>query len=387
MKILKNSSWILALWLIVVIWLVISATPGTGVGVLGEITEPETITLVAAGDVIMHSPIVDSAYNPTDKSYNFQSIFSGIKDYLSQGDITVAVLETPLNAPGKGYSGYPQFNAPGAIADAMKWSGIDLVFTAHNHSLDQGAAGVRSTMDYLDKIDLPQTGSRRSAVESGYKLVEVKDFKLAFFSVTTFTNGIPSPKGEEWLVNRLNFKSLALDIQQAREAGADAVILALHTGIEYERIPSTEQQQIVERLFDIGVDIVLGSHVHVIQPYELRTVFDQKSNTPSPRFVVYSLGNLLSNQRWRYSDCGLLLTFELQKTQDKTGFTFKKITHQPIWVNRYLNGGRYQFNILKAEGPVYNGNDPAVDAAGKLRIGEVWRETEELIVNWNNRAR
>lgn len=351
-----------------------------------ELEEVVVLRMTAAGDVIMHLPIVKSADQQATGSYDFRPCFAEIKDYLSEADLAVAVLETPLAADAdRDFSGYPRFKAPPAIADALQWAGIDLVFTAHNHSLDQGVAGLKTTLAYLDRIGLPHTGSRSHPEEREYLIMERQGFRLAFLSYTTSTNGIPLPKDAGYALNILDFAQLDRTIAEIRALGVDAIILALHTGIEYQRQPSKLQQKTVRLLLEAGVDIVLGSHVHVIQPYEIRTVPTITDSGAKTCFVAYSLGNFLSNQQWRYSDCGLLVTLELEKSAVRPGVEIKVVNHLPVWVHRYLAGDRYRYVIKKVAGP--GEPDPAASLTSKARqrMIEVWEETEVLINDWKER--
>lgn len=359
-------------------------TPPVAVGNLEKETEPDLmVTLTAVGDVVMHMPVINSAYNKADGSYDFRPTFAEIKESLEQADFTVGVLEAPL-AEGK-YTGYPKFNSPESIADALQWTGIDLVFTAHNHSVDQGFAGLRKTLDYLDKIELLHTGTRQNKEEKRYRIVDLKGIKLAFMSYTTTTNGITLPAGQAWAVNYLDYGVIGSDIEESRQAGANAIILALHTGKEYEREPSREQQEIVDRLIGLGVDIILGSHVHVIQPLESRMVEGANPDEYRTCFIAYSLGNLLSNQRWRYSDCGLMLTLKLRKTPGETGVRIVEASHAPLWVNTFFQEGLLIYRIKKLDGPEYYGDDLYVDEDDLVKIREVWNDTEELLEAWSRK--
>lgn len=351
---------------------------------------PEGISvlrLAAAGDVIMHLPIVKSGYQKESNTYDFRPCFAEIKDYLSSADLAVCVLETPLAAPNdRNYTGYPTFNAPPAIADALQWAGIDLVFTAHNHSLDRGAAGIRNTLAYLDKIGLPQTGSRKSPDQKEYQIIEKNGFKLGFLSYTTLTNGIPLPAEAPYMLNLLDYEKLAQNVKELRASGVDAIILALHTGVEYQRQPSREQLVTVNHLLQAGVDIILGSHVHVIQPYEFREVALPGTTEAKTCFVAYSLGNLLSNQQWRYSDCGLMTTLELEKSSRKPGLRIRQLNHLPVWVYRYPAGDGYQYRIMPVRGPEADGSDPTLSVKARNSMREVWEDTETLLKNWHSKS-
>ena len=146
-----------------------------------------------------------------------------------------------------------------------------------------------------------------------FRLIERRGIRLAFCSYTTGTNGIPLPAGKEWQVNIFDFNKLNADIHAAKQAGADGIILALHSGVEYQRLPSPEQQQFCQGLLAAGVDVILGSHVHVVQPLASQLIVDPGSNENRHAFIAYSLGNFLSNQYWRYSDSGLMLSLKISK--------------------------------------------------------------------------
>ncbi|MGE5582538.1 MAG: CapA family protein [Bacillota bacterium] len=344
--------------------------------------EPATVSLTAVGDVVLHMPIVTSAYDPAKDTYDFRPIFTELKASLSRADLAIGVLETTTAGPEAVYSGYPRFNSPAAISDALQWAGIDLVFTAHNHCLDRGSAGIRATLDHLERIGLLYAGCQRTPAQKRYRLLGVKGIKLAFLAYTTSTNGIALPVGDRWMVNYYQPVKAAADIEEARMAGAECVVVALHTGVEYQRLPSVEQIRLVAELINAGADVILGSHVHVIQPLELRESGGRLPGLYRDCFIAYSLGNLLSNQRWRYSDCGLMINLQIQKNFSGPGIRIKKVSYRPLWVNRYLEQGKYHYRIKEVTGPENNREDPYLNQAGRERIKEVWDETFELLSKW-----
>lgn len=342
----------------------------------------QTVSLLAVGDVIMHLPIINSCYRVTDNTYDFRPVFTEVKPELERTDLAVAVLEAPLAGPESNYTGYPSFNSPGAIAEALQWAGIDLVFLAHNHCLDRGVTGLQKTMAYLDQIGLPYTGCNADPKQKRYRMVEIRGVKLAFLSYTTTTNGIRLPADKEWMVNRFDYTRIAADITDARKHGADGIIFALHTGIEYQRYPSNKQQEMVQHLLALGVDVVLGSHVHVIQPLELRTIFIPATGNLKTCFIAYSLGNFLSNQRWRYSDCGLMVQLNMEKISCRPGITIASEKHRPLWVNRYVKEGKLNYRIKLVSGNEIS-TDPDLDEEARKRMLQVWEETAALIDAWN----
>lgn len=356
--------------------------PGRKLPAVPTAAVSQAVTLTAVGDVVMHLPIVNSCYNATDNTYDFRSVFTEIAPELEQTDLAVGVLETPLAGPESKYTGYPSFNSPGAIADALQWAGVDLVFLAHNHCLDRGVAGLQKTMAYLDRIGLPYTGCNASPDQKRYRMMDIKGVKLAFLSYTTTTNGIRLPAGKEWMVNLFDYSKITADITDAKRNGADGIVFAIHTGTEYQRVPSLEQQDMVQHLLALGVDIVLGSHVHVIQPLELRNIFIPASGTIKTCFIAYSLGNFLSNQRWRYSDCGLMVQMKLERLLGQTGISVTGENHRPLWVNCFTKDGKLYYRIKPVREKA-DFEDPDLDTAGRARMLQVWEETAALINDWN----
>ena len=346
------------------------------------VAENQTVSLTAVGDLVMHLPIINSCFQANDNTYDFRPVFSEIKPELERADFTVAVLEAPLAGPESTYTGYPSFNCPGAIAEALQWSGVDLVFLANNHCLDRGVAGLQKTMAYLDQIGLAHTGCNAAPAQKRYRMAEIRGVKLAFLSYTTSTNGIRLPAGKEWMVNMFDYARIAADIADARKNGADGIVFALHTGIEYQRYPSKEQQEMVQHLLALGVDVILGSHVHVIQPLELRTIFIPATQTTKNCFIAYSLGNFLSNQRWRYSDCGLIVHLNAEKPSPKTAITITNENHRPIWVNRFTKEGKLHYRI-KLVNQNEQTADADLDAEDRARMAQVWEETAALMDEWN----
>ena len=337
---------------------------------------PATIRLVAVGDTLIHQPEITAAWDPAARTYDFRPFFTELKPLLEEADLATAVLETTLGGPASGYTGYPRFNSPDQIADALQWAGVDVVFTAHNHMLDRGRQGLFRTLEYLDRLGLAHVGSARTPDPAARMVLkEANGIKVAFLAYTTATNGLPVPAESPWAVNLYRPEIVAEDVARAREAGADVVVCALHAGVEYQRQPVPEQRRIVDELLVAGVDVVLGSHPHVIEPLELRAV-SGPDGTSKTAFVVYSLGNLLSNQRWRYSDCGLLVSLTLVKEPGGPA-RLAGTGWQALWVHKYLAGGRVKYRILPVDGR-YD-EDVLLTPADRRRLAEVREETALLL--------
>lgn len=315
----------------------------------------EKINIAAVGDIMMHLPQVTAGYNGKTKTYNFDSVFAPVRDYLEQADITIGNLETTLSGANKEYTGYPLFNSPDEIASALKNVGFDILTTSNNHSLDRRTYGVNRTLDVLDELELLHTGTARNKEERDKLLiVEVKGIKIAFMAYTYGTNGIPIEK--EYQVNLIDKEKMLKDIAKAKKEKVDVICMSVHFGNEYQRKQNKKQEELVDFLFKNGVDIVLGSHPHVLQPMEMRTIktVDGKDKEV---FVIYSLGNFVSNQRDRYKDAGVILNIELQKNFDTGITTIEKVEYTPTWVDRSTINNKRGYRILPIESSLKDHKD------------------------------
>jgi poly-gamma-glutamate capsule biosynthesis protein CapA/YwtB (metallophosphatase superfamily) len=246
-------------------------------------------TLVATGDLLIHGPVAAHALRDGDgKRYDFRPMLAKVRPLVQGADLAICHIETPLSATDKGISGYPVFNTPHELADAVAWAGYDGCSTASNHSVDRGVAGVKDTLNALDKDHVAHAGTARNAAEATHiELHKVAGAVVAHLSYTYGTNGIPVPKGAPWAVNIISVKRILADAHRARAAGATFVVVSLHWGQEYQVAPTSLQQaQARQLLASPDVDLILGDHVHVQQPVA----------RIGGKYVVYGMGNLLSNQ-------------------------------------------------------------------------------------------
>lgn len=278
-------------------------------------------SLLLAGDLMVHTPQLTAAR--TSEGYNFSPSFTYIKPLIEEVDLAVVNLETTLAEKGA-YTGYPLFRSPAAMADAVREAGFDVALLANNHCMDYGARGARETIEALDHRGLKHTGVFLSARERNARphlYLQVGGISIALLNYTYGTNGMPVV--HPVVVNRLDTVQMKEDIRRAKEWMPDCLAVALHWGIEYERKPNREQRRMAEFLQREGVQLIIGSHPHVVQPI----VQDSLG-----RLTIYSLGNFLSNQRKRYTDGGLMVEVELEKQGDDP----LKITYRPIpiWVDR-----------------------------------------------------
>ena len=262
------------------------------------------VTLLFAGDIMGHDKQIEAAYNDSAKTYDYTDCFRYVKPYVEAADYAVANLEVTLAGPP--FKGYPQFSSPDALAEAVKDCGFDLLLTTNNHTCDRGRVGVVRTLDVLDSLQIPHTGTFRDSAEWRQKyplMVDVKEIKLAILNYTYGTNELPTPKGT--VVNRIDKKNIISDIATAKQQNPDLIVACMHWGIEYDTMPNREQLQLTEMLKKQGVDLIIGSHPHVLQPMEMDTAANQ--------LTIYSLGNYVSAQRTAPRDGAAMVTVRLTK--------------------------------------------------------------------------
>ena len=329
------------------------------------------VTIAAIGDIMVHGAQLKAAWDEGNQSYDFEPVFSQVKDLLSAADLTIGNLETTLPGREEFYSGYPQFGAPDALAAALKEAGVDILNTANNHACDKGKGGLVRTIKVLDEYGLLHVGTyqnRTSYETQRILMVERNHIKIAVLGYTYGLNGLAIPVGP--YIGIIDQQQMTEDIKLARAQHPDFIICLLHWGTEYQRYPDDAQKKMISFLFSEGVDIVLGSHPHVLQPFELLSVTD-KYEAARPRLVIYSLGNFVSNQRDRYRDGGIIFNFTLQKinSPDKgTTLDIADVHYTPTWVYVQHATFKNQFYVLPI--PRYLKNDQPlqlpVDAYQKM---------------------
>lgn len=303
-------------------------------------TEPESeVSLLFMGDIMQHMPQVEAAWNDSLNKYIYDSCFKYVRPIISKYDLAVANLETTL--AGKPYSGYPAFSSPDELVTGLLHAGIDLVGTANNHCCDRGAIGVKRTVLMLDSLGLNHMGTYSSQEEHSKHtpvIFSKNGITLALLNYTYGTNGIPVPEGT--VVNLIEKERMIQDLNAAKNAKPDKILIFVHWGEEYQREPNTFQKETAQFLFDQGADIIIGSHPHVIQPME----WHKKDSTGRETLVVWSLGNYVSNQRKTYTDGGAMVGLTIRK-EGKNTF-IKDANYQLTWVYNPIERGRRQYYIL-----------------------------------------
>lgn len=300
---------------------------------------PTVATLAVAGDVMSHMPQTNDAYDAAAGTYDYRPMLRYAKPVLEGADYAVGNLETTLSG-GPKYSGYPAFNSPDALAAALKDAGFDLLSTANNHSLDKRFQGLSRTLDVLDEVGLAHVGTYRTQEErdehSGVVLADVGGIKVAFLSYTYGTNAIPVSEGKEFSINLFNldymtnlsepdYELMAADIAAAKSMEPDLVAVMMHWGVEYQTKQNRHQEQMNAWLKEQGVDLVLGGHPHVLQPY----VWEEGG------FTCYSIGNFISAQKDRYTDTTVIYELELTRDPYTGETTVTDVSYTPyLMLNR-----------------------------------------------------
>lgn len=286
----------------------------------------DRVVIAAVGDALIHGRLQKQALAASE---GFASLWGGVPDLLASADITYANLEGPTAAgvskqgravtdPGRRfddwvYSSYPMFNYHPSLIDDLMASGVDVVSTANNHSLDRWALGADRTIEALTEKGLPFTGTRPSddPTHPWWTTTEANGLRLAWLACTYGTNGLPDR--EDQVLNCFDDRAEVLGLvrELAARDDLDAVLVTPHWGQEYHAAPSSRQVDLAHDLLDAGALAVIGSHPHVLQPWEKYTTADGREG-----FVIYSLGNFVSGQRNLPRRSTLLLYLGLTRGAD-----------------------------------------------------------------------
>ena len=289
------------------------------------------------GDIMGHGDQIKAAYDNNLKAYDYEPCFRYVRPLFENDDFTVGNLELTTNNRGV-YSGYPRFRSPDTLSHVLKAAGFDFLTTANNHSNDDDARGVIHTLDILDAISLPHTGTFRDSAEryNTYPLILEREkegvkFRFAFINCTYGTNGIPTQKPT--IVNLIDTVELKNDIARAKAYRPDMIIAIVHWGNEYQLNESAEQRKVANFLYRQGVPVVIGGHPHVIQPVKIDTFIDSKGQKATG-LCTYSLGNFISNQNQKNTDMGLLFELEVEKNTADNSCVIADHSYVLLW--RYI---------------------------------------------------
>ena len=351
-----------------------SPTDGTEVPTEEAPQLVSTATVLSTGDILMHGKVINSG-KQDDGSYNFDSIFQYVKSYSQAADFSVANLETTLCGTDNGYAyaGNPKFNCPDAIVDSLKGAGFDMLLTANNHADDTSLVGYKRTLNVVREKGLDTLGTYLSADEQKWTIEEVNGIKIGMVCYTYSDgfsqNGYPllnyNEVGENGILNYFTYDKLPEFytqlqgyLDEMKAAGAEATVVYLHWGEEYKwktgEGPNANQTAMAQKLCDMGVDVIVGGHPHVVQPVDL---LQSGTDAEHKTIVLYSMGNAVSNQRKEemqqseptgHTEDGVLFCVTFAKYSDGS-VCVDSAELIPTWVNMHANSGSTEYNILPLE--------------------------------------
>jgi poly-gamma-glutamate synthesis protein (capsule biosynthesis protein) len=329
---------------------------------------PEQLTIAFTGDILAHEPVYERAAvdgRASHRSYDFRPMFARVKPLLATSDLAICHQETPLLPTDKGVTGYPTFNSPPEIADAIVDAGFQGCSTASNHSYDRGAAGVASTLANLDRVKVAHVGTARTPAERARPEVHVvRGTRIALLDYTYGLNGQALPADQAFHVNLIDVPTILRDANAARKGGAQIVVVQMHWGTENQAAPTAEQRSQARRLLaSPDIDAIVGGHVHLVQPVE----------KIGRKYVVYGTGNFLSNQSAQCcppaSQDGVITTLHFARSG--TGWMVSRISYTPTWVDR--SGG---YVILPVAQTL---RKPGLSPAMRKALTDSWRRTTTVM--------
>lgn len=310
-------------------------------------TEPVTqatskVTLVAVGDNLIHNTLIDAGKS-SDGGLDYTSFYANIKKDISAADIAVINQETMLGGAEFEYSGYPQFNTPWEVGTAAIDAGFDIFTCATNHSMDVGFKGIEQECKFFDEHpEVIHVGTNDTEEEYNSVVYYTKNnIKFAVLNYTYGTNGISLPEGKSWCINMMDKDKITADVNAARQ-NADVVIVFPHWGTENSSSVSDYQKEYVKLFSDLGVDIVIGTHPHVLQPVEWIT----NESTGKKMIVYYSLGNFISHQTSVDQLCGGMARLTIEKNNGEISVSSAKLVPVVCWYSKNENE-KFDFQVYK----------------------------------------
>jgi len=287
--------------------------------------------LAFTGDLLAHRPVVTAADAAVVDGMDFRPLFAEVEPIISGADLAICHMETPIALDNEHLSSFPVFNGPRAYAEGAKAVGYDGCSTASNHSYDQREKGIAATLQVFDEVGLTAAGMATSPEDDlSPVLYEVNGITIAHISATYGLNGFKLPASKQYLVDLIDPQKIISEAHTAREAGAEFVIVSLHWGTQYRTKPSSQQDQWLQEILPSPeVDLIIGSHAHVIQPID----------KVGGEWVVYGLGNFLSNQsagccQTTRTQDGMIVTVDLREMADGT-IKATSLHYIPTWVDRH----------------------------------------------------
>ena len=355
-----------------------------------ENEEIKYIDIVSLGNLIIHQSQINGAKN--ENGYDFSPSFQYIKEMVSEADISLGILEGAL--AGGEPTGYPIFNSPDEVIDSLRDTGIDVANYANNHIYDYDDEGLQRTIEITKEKGLDVLGIKSTEEEKSYLVKEVDGVKIGFASYVFETetingyktiNSNPVSINSENLINTFNYNDLesfynriASEISAMKAEGVEFIIASMHWGEEYNTYIEATQNEIAKKLNELGVDIILGGHPHVIQPYEI--ICNENGHST---FVIYSQGNSLSNQSEQEigvaeSEDGIMIKFTLEKKDGNVSLKEYKII--PTWVYKEEKGdGTYYHKIIPVEEALANPEEYGINSDVYARLENSLNRTKSIL--------
>lgn len=308
--------------------------------------EESSFSLVMVGDALIHEAVYADA--KTNQGYDFKPMLEPIKDFISTYDVAYYNQETILGGEEIGLSHYPRFNSPYSVGDAFIDAGFNLVSLSTNHTLDRGEQAILNSRSYWNQHpDILAAGSYASFEERNKPVIkEVNGITYTMLSCTDTTNGLTIPSGKEYLLNKYDPEQVKKDIELVRDK-VDVLLVSMHWGTEYSFGISERQKEIATYLASLNVDLIIGTHPHVVEPIEFI----------DDTMVIYSLGNVISAQRGVEKLTGGVVTVEFKKKTIDDISTITLENPQASLFYTYSKGssttGRYDFKVY----PYWDLND------------------------------
>ncbi len=333
--------------------------------------------VAAVGDLMCHDDQIKHALY--GNGYSYDSCFMYVAPLLKKADLATGNLETVHAGADAVFAGYPSFNTPDEYSAALKRAGFDVITTANNHAYDRQMKGITRTLDVLEKLGFAVTGTSRSdTVRSKPVLLTANGIRLAFLAYTYGVNKNALPNEHRQTVNITDTTWIKEDLAYLhalpKENRPDKILLALHWGVENSQARTTEQQAFAKRLFELGIDVILGSHPHKIQPAEHHTVLRNGESVEC--FVIYSMGNFLSNMLKRYQDTGVIVWVDFEKDHATGKTTLKDTRYTLTYCYRFMEHDRIKHRLLPIEQTLQTNTAPP---AVKKIMEEMRKELGDLL--------
>lgn len=317
--------------------------------------EPETIRVSAVGDVIGHADLYKAGDPNQDDEYNYDQMFKYVKPLLEESEFSIANLETTLSSDPSEYRGYPSFVTPKELIEGLDYAGFDAVITANNHSMDNFANGAIETVELVEEQKLPAIGTSTDSESERFYIETINGIDIGVVAFTSFVNGEESgmftTEEIHQHVNMLEEEIIQSEIEAVKEFDPDIILAYAHWGDEYTTELSAEQEHFAQVFAELGVDAVIGSHPHVVQEADIITHDDHEM------FIIYSVGNFLSNQRYeslgedfRQTEDGVIVHLDYTFSEDADSVELTDVNFTPTWVKREtIDDGIYEYAVLPAE--------------------------------------